>query len=103
MGTCIGKRNLKYFLGFLFLTSLHALVTAVLSGSLILVKARDANTPEEYFGGSIFKIGPTGNVVVALYSGIFSFTLACFGLYTLYLALSNVTSNENIRSRWNSR
>ena len=31
MGTCIGLRNIRYFVSFLFFTALHALVTTIIS------------------------------------------------------------------------
>ena len=33
MGTCGSKRNLKYFLSFLLMTGVHAVVTAIICGA----------------------------------------------------------------------
>ena len=38
MGTCIGKRNIRYFVSFLAFTSLHALLTAVMDTTFFVVK-----------------------------------------------------------------
>jgi len=39
---------------------------------------------------------------VMVYSGIFSMALGGFAFYQCRLALMNVTSNENIREKWNA-
>lgn len=38
MGTCIGLRNIRYFVSFLFFTSLHGLVTSVISVAYFMLK-----------------------------------------------------------------
>jgi len=42
------------------------------------------------------------SLFVMVYSGIFSMALGGFAFYQCRLALMNVTSNENIREKWNA-
>jgi hypothetical protein len=37
-----------------------------------------------------------------IYCGMFCLTLFTFGMYTACLMTDNITSNENIRTRWNA-
>ena len=41
-------------------------------------------------------------IFVMVYSGVFSFALFGFAAYQIKLALMNITSNENIREKWNA-
>jgi hypothetical protein len=40
---------------------------------------------------------------VGIYAAMIGLTLFIFGLYSINLAVSNITSNENLRTRWNAK
>ena len=125
MGTCIGKRNIRYFMLFLQLTALHALITAILTllcGILIgfpvlnerfeikpstVDRTRDETTEdnqdEESPGTSTFLA-----LCHAINSGIFFYcvSITCmlgpFGYEIHEQLMNNVTTNEVIRKKWNA-
>ena len=101
MGTCVGKRNLKYFLSFLCLTGVHALVTALICGSYFAAETVniDAFDMDRNFERNLGLL----SVGVGLYAAIIGVTLICFFLYSARLMFENVTSNENLRTRWHSK
>jgi len=101
MGTCIGKRNLKYFLSFLFLTSLHASVTASISATYFFRVTY--NIDEHDTDRSLERVLGLLSAGVGLYAAMIGLTLFCFSLYSVGLAMSNITSNENLRTRWNAK
>ena len=41
MGTCIGHRNLRYFVCFLFYTAVHSIFTTILGGLYFYFKSMD--------------------------------------------------------------
>ena len=101
MGTCIGKRNLKYFLSFLLLTAVHAFITCGICSVYFMKVTYNIDTwdidryMERTFG--------TISIAVGLYAGVIGLTLACFSIYSICLMKDNVTSNENLRTRWNAK
>lgn len=99
MGTCIGKRNLKYFISFLTMTALHGFITCGLCFVLIAREGikLDHSTGEEkkMVTLSLYNLG------MGMYGGMIGITLLCFGFYNINLMLNNFSSNESIRSRWN--
>lgn len=99
MGTCIGKRNLVYFISFLFCTALHAFLTLATCAALFN-KDSDLNSLPEEGNTRLFA---AANMGVTVYTAMIGSTLLMFGLYTTCLAMDNITSNENLRTRWNAR
>jgi len=101
VGTCIGRRNLKYFVGFIFSTALHALTSGILSlTSLLLHKTRGNNfdfnsLPSDQTRMLVINIG------LLIYNIFFTVVLLLFSLYTNKLVINNITSNENLRQKWN--
>ena len=93
MGTCIGKRNLKYFLAFLFWTSLHGLATCGISATYVLgvIKDMDESELKDQFGNTQLGNLQVINVFVAMFSGSVGVTLLFFFLYALSNALQNTT------------
>ena len=101
MGSCIGKRNLKYFLAFLTLTSVHALSTLGITLGLYIsetmyIDEYDISMRTQRNFGLL-------SMAIGLYAGIIGLTLFCFSFYSLQLLKDNITSNENIRTRWHSK
>lgn len=101
MGTCVGKRNLKYFLSFLGLTAVHAVATAIICSVYFLnvTNKIDAFEPEREVERNMGLM----SIGVGLYAGVIGLTLFCFFLYSLSLMNDNITSNENLRTRWNAK
>ena len=101
MGTCVGKRNLKYFLSFLLMTGVHAVVTAIICGAYFAAVTVNIDTfdSERSLERNIGLL----SVGVGLYAAVIGATLICFFLYSLRLMLNNITSNEHLRTRWNSK
>jgi Mn2+/Fe2+ NRAMP family transporter len=86
----VGRRNLKYFIGFLLMTALHAAIVWALS-LYTFVKDQQEAEREEIINRSIM-----------IFAGIFGLVLFIFGMVQIFdLALSNVVSNEDLRHRWN--
>ena len=101
MGTCIGKRNLKYFLGFLIMTALHAFLTAAICTSYFV---RVTNKIDEFdFDRSNERMLGLMSVGVGFYAAVLGITLSAFSVYSLCLMSSNITSNENLRTRWHAK
>ena len=97
MGTCVGKRNLVYFLSFLLLTSLHAGITFCTTFALFLREGDVDTLPE-----GVIRTLSVGNTGIMIYCAMIGTTLLAFGMYTLCLTTDNITSNENLRTRWNA-
>ena len=95
VGTCVGKRNIKFFALFLLSTGFHALFATVILLTTILIIYDDQ--PED--GGIKWEIFLLG--FVALWTVAFSCLLIPFGTETLRSISTNLTTNEEIRNRWN--
>lgn len=114
MGTCIGHRNLRYFVCFLCYTCLHALFTSILSLLYFMIKSmgeydflkdsRAEDEEEERVQISKFMNAvQVANGISLIYSFAFFLMLGCFGLSMHYQVMENVTTNEQIRKKWNAK
>ena len=43
------------------------------------------------------------SIGVGLYAGVIGLTLMCFSIYSICLMSGNITSNENLRTRWHAK
>lgn len=94
VGTCVGKRNSRYFTCFLFTTATHALVTFLIC--LYCVYTLDSSKSDDFF----FNVTQEGLLV---YTGIISFSLYSFALTQMCgNNLPNMATNEQLRERWNA-
>lgn len=95
VGTCVGYRNVRHFIGFIFWTATHALMTFIV-GLVLVVKT-------DYFAG----LDQDHSILLGftvLYTLVIIVLLYWFSAYQLfYLGLSNIASNEEIRDRWNAQ
>ena len=93
VGTCVGYRNIRLFILFLFWTATHALITFIIC-ILSLVMTPGSNNTED--------IPITVCKIVIVYTILICVTLYGFCLYQVCnLVLMNRTSNEHLRDRWN--
>jgi hypothetical protein len=93
MGTCIGQRNLRYFISFLLYTSVHAWI----SFTLLICSLGDIQ--EMILKQDTIDVFSIATTAFTLCIGL---VLFFFGSYTLRLATKNITSNEKLRGRWNA-
>jgi dolichyl-phosphate-mannose--protein O-mannosyl transferase len=89
----VGHRNVKYFCGFLFWTATHALITFLIC--LWAFKLTNGDIMDDDLEGVVTK-------GVGAYSISIAIVLYVFLLYhILALGVTNISNNEDIRSRWN--
>jgi len=105
VGTCVGRRNTRYFVSFLFWTGIHGVFTLTLCGLYFPIKASEEGKGLKF--ASIVN-GEAGkmifvNLICGIYGLLFAITLLSFGSYTNSLVLQNITSNENLRKKWNAK
>lgn len=95
VGTCIGHRNIRLFIGFLVFTSLHGIITVLISTYVnSLTKHKLINKHGE--------VDFNMNSFIITYSLIFTIILSVFSLYQMFgLVMFNITTNEDLRMRWN--
>lgn len=101
MGTCIGRRNTRYFVLFLFNASFICFVSAVLCLVNYLtseISLFSSNTSKDV--GYWFQLVNFG---LMLYLGLTTISLACFGFDTNQNVMRNVTTNEQLRKKWNAK
>ena len=93
VGTCVGYRNIRYFLRFLLATATHALITFIVC-VILCVACSDQFKREEPFG-YVTKGVLIYTIIIALtLYGFFAFQIGTLGL-------ENIASNEDLRHRWN--
>ena len=97
IGTCVAKRNLKYFYAFLLCTSNHALISCLLAIYVQFFQVGEHS--------AISKLNETIeylNFVYIGFSGLMSLVLYSFMIYSFKSHfLTNRTTNEKLRQRWN--
>ncbi len=97
VGTCVARRNHRYFTLFLLSTAVHSLHTFILGLiSMAVVGVFSLDDPQHKDPYH------TSRVIAVIYSGLFSLTLGGFYIFQTSLILRNITSNEHLRQRWNA-
>eukprot|EP00043_Microstomoeca_roanoka_P002546 m.39069 g.39069 ORF g.39069 m.39069 type:complete len:454 (-) comp11556_c0_seq1:186-1547(-) len=91
VGNCVGARNYRYFFGFLW--SMLFLLATVCAASIwhLVDLSKHDKAPLRESPSSVF---------VAAFTGLFLLSVFSLSSYHLSLAIRNVTTNEDIRSRF---
>lgn len=92
VGTCVGKRNHKYFLWFVSLTSVLAMLVCGLN--VIFMKKKLGRTK-----GSLQGVDTVVSLVLLIYSGIMLLSVLFMAVAHCYIALSGQTTNEDLRGK----
>ena len=91
VGTCVGKRNYKYFVSFISATAIFALLTFLID---VLVIARGYWLYTHYFHFNLPAI-----LMIFISVGTF-FTMMPFSAYHIYLISKGMGTNESIRGKY---
>ena len=97
MGTCVGKRNHRFFLSFAIFTSIHAIFTAIVAGFYIKTDKYGEDNDDGSWSGS--------HILGAALLGFTGLIVCCVGGLSCYhsrLACTGTTTNEELRGKYDS-
>lgn len=103
MGTCVGRRNTRYFVLFLVSASFICLETFVLCLTAMLTSPESFlfSKDEDQKGWQYYE--QLVGFIIMLYTGMLALSLIGFAVETNHKVMSNVTTNESIRKKWNAK
>jgi palmitoyltransferase ZDHHC9/14/18 len=114
-GTCIGRRNHRFFYYFVTLTfflCIYATFTCLLQVGLLVSQSMSPEGPGNYspyhdetLGQAIMStltLSPVSFIII-LYSGVMGLSLCGLSVYHCYLIAINQTTNEQINKRYKRR
>ena len=109
---CVGAQNLRYFMIMLFSTAFYTLYgTYLFTGALMDFLDKSRVWRQTIFDETLQMRRPVGYSEVfsfvvyyrglqssmAMFCGLISIVIICFGLYQLYLGIRNTTTNETFK------
>lgn len=100
MGTCVGLRNIRYFVSFLGFTSIHALFSATICSLFIVFKTSKVEPGKL---SKAMQILHMVNIGFTIYSLFVFFFLLGFALAMNAKVMANITTNESLRLKWNAK
>lgn len=95
VGTCVGKRNHKYFLAFVSATAVHAVIASVFNGIYLFKNFGKNSENKDQEAGKKMLI-----VICLAISASFAISLAGMSCFHGMLACRGRTTNEEIRDRY---
>ena len=107
VGTCVGERNYRYFVHFLWGVTVYALFGTITSGYNLYLQAYDKAKHDSDGGSSNNNVDWTSKLMAAITDDIWSFLICIFAgliflsvvalsIYHMHLICLGQTTNENV-------